>query len=438
MNEEQRKAIIEQASRRQQQKQVAPPTAAAPESGKASARVVRTTGDVQVRIVDANNPPTEPKRISRGGTRMQQAQAPGRGVVPMGARVVDPVERSQTTRMKTGRPAGVYGANVISEPAAKPPLGQALRTPMAPGGVDMKARIESMGRSAKGGAANISVEMLSHGALDDVTIIMSQHMRPETLAPQYQTLLASGAKDYNLICWINPAKQRLNDGLLQQIRHVKSNRDMGPWMRWTLVSAVPTKYTCVIDDDCLPGPQWLALARDRLEAAEQAGDKLVVAAAGTIYNSDRPDDVLLVGFESLRPEELDVDVGRGAWLMRTDHARAVLNYPFVGCPLATGLHVSAALQHEGVSIVVLPYQHGKRESWGMLEERKEPGSLSFRFDQEASAGQGPTAQQLKHADYDVYRSVGWEPRCVMLAAASTARMTVSELADAPSETTPAS
>ena len=188
---------------------------------------------------------------------------------------------------------------------------------------------------------------------------------------------------------------------------------MGPWFRWSLVSCVPTKYTLVIDDDCTPGPQWVSHAIQRLERGQAGVDKLVVAAAGVLYSSDKSDDVQLLGPESLHREETDVDIGRGAWLMPTDLARSVLNFPQVGSLLATSLHVAAATQREGAQLMVLPYPHNDRHAWGMQEAPQTAGSMSARIDNEARQGRGTTAAALRAADYDVFRSVGWEPLCVI-------------------------
>jgi hypothetical protein len=253
-----------------------------------------------------------------------------------------------------------------------------------------------------------------------VTVVMSQHLRPETLERQYRTLRSAGIDEGSMICWVNPAGVRLNDAFLGKIPHVRASTDMGPMMRWSLTSRIPTKYTLIIDDDCLPGPQWPRSAIERLERAEAEGHNVIVAAAGMIFQSDRFDDWVPVGPEATTREEMDVDLGRGAWLMRTDRARLVDQFPQLGSPLATPLHIAATMQHEGVSTIVLPYPHVPRDAWGMLEVPKPLGSMSSYIDRMAGQGQSPGSGELRRGDYEVYRDV-WEPLCVMRAAAATMR-----------------
>jgi len=461
MNEEDRQRILERARRSQAQNPYQPTETPAAAEPAPSARVVRTTGDVQVRIIDENNPPTEVRNHRGGVTVRPTGGGGGRGPMVLGAKISRPEDRTAGPRQRATRPHGVYGANVVvqqppSQPApAATPLGQALRTPQArppatggsapahgvpvaaAAGTPLQAQMDQFGQAVRAGTVphGVSVQPVAPAAavaamptaIDNLTVIMSQHARGELLDAQFRALQASGVREQQMLCWINPGGQRLNDALLsQRIPHVKASRDMGPWIRWILVSGVPTKYVLMLDDDCIPGPQWLRSALARIESAEATGEKIAIAAAGTIFQSDSFDSGMPIGPESLRREEMDVDTGRGAWLMHVEHARGVLAFPIVGCPLATQLHVAAALQHSGVAIVVLPFPHEKREMWGMLEPRKAVGSLSARFDMEAKSG-GPTSEQLHAGDYQVYRDIGWEPMCVMAAAADTARIEKDEL-----------
>ncbi len=464
MSPEARQRILDRAANRKAQNPAvadpAPVVPTGPVTPANAAAVAKATGktvaiargDVSIRVIDADNPPTQVQSQSRGpGVRQRPAGTPvQQGLRTVGARVVSQESQQPGPRVRGARGPGQYGATVRPPEgvAAAPPIGQALRTPLSTGvapqaplpaqavpgapGVqgaagaspDLTAQIQAMGAQQQrvGGAAGVApvgVAPVAAAQTPVVTVIMSQHQRPATLEVQYRTLAASGVGDGELWCWVNPSGVRLNDGLLGRVVRFSANRDMGPWFRWSLVSCVPTKYTLVIDDDCTPGPQWISHAIQRLERAAAEGDKLVIVAAGVSHSSDHVDDVQLLGPESLHREEIDVDIGRGAWLMSTDLARSVLNFPQVGSLLSTAIHVAAATQNEGAQLVVLPYPHNDRHAWGMQEAPQTEGSMSKRIDNEARQGQGPTAAALRTADYDVFRSVGWEPLCVIAASATT-------------------
>lgn len=454
LSEQERQEILRRAEERRasQQSTVSNP---APEAQPAAAagprpagppRVVGSHG-AEVRIVDRDSPRTEP-RLSRGGVVQHPVAAPAAGQKTYGARVVNPEDRHQGPRVRGATQPGVYGGRVVNQPAAQPmappmgtPMGPRLPPPSAPQPAaapapDLNAQISAMGAGMA--AANpgpgvplvtptVPMAGVAPGNLSGiVTAIMTQHMRPETLEQQHRALRASGLDENGLICWVNPVLgTRLNDALLGRIPHVRASSDMGPWMRWTLTSRIPTKYTLVIDDDCIPGPRWLSLAIERLERAEAQGDRIIVAAAGLIFQSDSYDDVIFMGPESRQREEVTVDLGRGAWLMHTHYARHIALFPTLGTGLATPIHIATALQKytEGgapapVGTIVLPYPHATREVWGMLDQPKVAGSMSSYFDREAAQGRGPTAAQIRQDDYAVYRD-WWEPLFAIQAAAST-------------------
>ncbi len=442
----------------------APPPAAAPGAAP-KARVVRTTGGAEVRVVDPDAPQTQPRVFNPGGgvTARQAPEGPTSGRAPLGARIVNPEVPS--TRVVQDQQDGVLGARIITpgaqvpgqQPAAPvPTLHQTLRTPLPaptappaappqgppPGGFQMtdelSAQVAALGaqQAAQAAGATPGAPIVSGAgagvpqspvapppapapstvgaSVGDVTAILSQHVRPDTLDPQYRALRAAGLEDDRLWVWVTPGGVKLNDGLIGRLRKFATNFDFGPYFRWSLTTCVDTKYVLIIDDDCTPGPQWLQLALQRLEQAEAMGQRIIISAAGKVYQNDAYNDVLHIGSQSLHRDEIVVDVGSGAWLMPTELARAVLAYPQIGSWLATPMHVAAAMQDAEAQIVVLPYIHNQNGSWGMLQAPRAAGSLSQRYDQQAQRSPGtPGAEQLRAADYDTFRHVGgWKPNCV--------------------------
>lgn len=416
MDAEERKRIIEASKKRREAAQQNPAVQAPAPQSPVSQPVIRATGGAEIRVIDENNPPTEVRTPFRGGVRAHQGAPIPAGPRVMGARVADPASLQPGPRVQGIRQAGQYGAQVVGGGApasAQPPAAAGIPGSPIPTAANpnLTAQIQAMGSNPSG--PGVRVADVGSAAALDVTVIMSQHMRPETLERQYRALSASGVVDPALWCWVNPSGARLNDRLLGRLCRFGANNDVGPWFRWSLVSMVSTQYVLVIDDDCTPGPQWLRIALDRLRQAESEGERLIIAAAGSSFTEDAYGKIEPIGPESLYRVEINVDLGRGAWLMPIDLARAVLAYPLIGSPLATSIHIAAAVQSEGASTIVLPYPHNQRELWGMLELPNQVGSISQQIDREATQGRGPTAQALRQIDYDVYRSAGWEPLCVL-------------------------
>lgn len=468
MNPERREQILKAAAASAAKEPGAPvasnPTPVAPAgpsaphgvtSGGKPKPYVRSSGDAVIRVIDENNPPTEVR--TRGpGIHQRPAGPPRQPGQPrvMGARVVSQSDLQPGPRARTARSPGQYGAVVRQESGAPAAISGAsvatsLRTPLTPNPSPApQPQAPSVPGAAPATASNLAASIASVGQQQartgspvapqvagpsPLTVIMSQHQRPDTLEGQYRALIASGLSEDKLWCWVDPAGVRLNDRLLGALVRFGGNRHMGPNFRWSLVACVSTKYVMVIDDDCQPGPNWIRSAIGRLEQAEADGERLVIAAGGIRYTADQHDQISLYGPESLHREEVYVDVGRGAWLMPTLLAQSVLVFPPVGSPLSTGIRVAAATQLEDAPTIVLPYPHNDSEVWGMLKVPQTQGSISERLDRGAQQNLNPPADAFRRGDYTLFRSpeIGWKPLCVLAAEAAA------EAAEAPTvETKP--
>lgn len=251
----------------------------------------------------------------------------------------------------------------------------------------------------------------------DLTVILAYHDRPALIEPQQRCLFAQSLQPQAKFAWVNASDQVAFSpsqlALVARLPHAKTNMDVGPWMRWGIASQCATKYVLVLDDDALPGTKWIEAAIARMESGTE---HMVVACAGQIYGSDEWDDVMLLGPTPEAPPtaEIEVDVGRGGWLMRTETARQIAAAPRAGEILSTGLHIAAVVQSLGGGIVVLPYGNDKN-LWGMVDPPKSEGSVSAWLDAQAqaSAGETPSADAVRADIYAAYREQGWEPWCVI-------------------------
>jgi len=271
---------------------------------------------------------------------------------------------------------------------------------------------------------------VARGPAVDLTVVLSYHARPDVIEPQQRLLVAQSITPRAVVAWINPHENRIAPHVLQTLMRmpcVQPNIDMGPWMRWGVASQAQTEFVAIFDDDAMPGPRWLEAAIARLLASNNEHD--VVAAAGLLYSSDQSADARAVGPERPPTEEVDVDVGRGAWVMRTATARLIASQQRPIDLLSTGLHVAAVVQEQDALTVVLPYGRD-HATWGMLEPPRQDGSVGQRVDQEFELQQAPhSAAELREIVFRAYREEGWMPWCVVLADSASDMDTVELEAD---------
>lgn len=363
----------------------------------------------------------------------QAADVRVRGAAPVsGAKM-----GASVTMHNASRATSVRGATIVGQsghPVAPPGIGpQPARQIPTPNQAPTRAW-------AGGATIPTATPTAAAAPIVDLTIMLSQRARPTLIERQRRAIDTSTVRPAAIACFVNPVGVQLNDRALAGIATIKAGYDMGPWMRWRFAEETETKYVLVLDDDCIPGLNWMRLALERLELAEQRGEKIVVAAAGHVYQSDSFDDVYPVGPEAPRLDEVIVDTGRGGWMLPREALSAILAYPRLGSMpasqrLAVGVHVAAALQDAGYHLVVLPFSPADKASWGMLESPLEQGSTSAMIDAQAKAQADYPATWYREDVYTKYRAADWETLVVM-ASAPTEQLDQNEFGVAPIHTTP--
>ncbi len=350
-----------------------------------------------------------------GPTESQNVRV--RGAAP----VAGPQMGASVRMHGAGRPTGARGATMVEH-------GQPVQ-PLAGIGPQPTRQIATPSQApnrAWGGAAAIpsAAPTAAAAPVIDLTIMLSQRARPTLFVQQRQAIDTSTVRPAALACFVNPVGVQLNDRAMNGIATIKAGYDMGPWMRWRFAQETETKYVLVLDDDCIPGINWIRCAYERLELAEQRGEKIVVGAGGTVYQSDNYDDVFPVGPEAPRVDEVLVDIVRGGWMMPRELITQILEYPRLGSTpgsqrLAVPIHVSAALQDIGYQIVVLSNSPADKASWGMREPPTDMGSTSQMIDEQAKQNRDYPSSWYRADVYAQYRAAGWEPIEVRAASSTT-------------------
>lgn len=259
----------------------------------------------------------------------------------------------------------------------------------------------------------------------DVTVILTCFERPQMYRQQLDALRNQTMQPAVTMAWVNTGSVPQDERAMSagEVVVIRSNVNMGPWVRFTMAREARTKYVCILDDDTIPGRGWIQACIERLEQAEadaiEAGDEedpgtYCIAAAGEVFRSDDPKNRYYIGPQSPRDEEMEVDIGRQGWFFRRDMIQAFLNYPRQGDgTIGWGLHFAAALQMLGVLTVVLPYEYENKEAWGMLQPASMENSLSSKLQAQAQAQGGKSLEYMRAEIYQAYRHVGWAPLVVL-------------------------
>ncbi len=183
---------------------------------------------------------------------------------------------------------------------------------------------------------------------------------------------------------------------LMKLTASRTAAPLGRHFRLALARTAQTKYVLLLEEDAMPGAQWLARAVAAMEEADSAElpfGPAVVACAGVLQGSESPDDTHPVGPELPRGEEsLEVDYGRGGWLFATEFIRVVEGLPRVGASSdSLGILIAFAAQQAGIPMVVMGYG-AHNENWGTVNPKQ----------------YGVDPQDAAQA-FEAYLGMGWEP-----------------------------
>jgi len=248
---------------------------------------------------------------------------------------------------------------------------------------------------------------------EDVTVILTTFERPAYLRRQLQALRSQTVQAKELWIWANAGEIQQDARTLSSVHALvfRCNGNLSGWPRFERALRANTKYVCILDDDTIPGPQWLEAAIERIRIAEKDPDMgtICVAAAGEIFRQDDASSSFNVGPQSPRGEEIEVDIGRQGWVFNKDLLRPfIVNQVPGDGRVGWDFHLAVNLQLQDVLTVVLPYEEGNTSQWGMLEAPTRERALTERLRAESERG-GKDMAHRRHELYSAYRQIGWEP-----------------------------
>ncbi|MGE0723173.1 MAG: glycosyltransferase family 2 protein [Alphaproteobacteria bacterium] len=146
------------------------------------------------------------------------------------------------------------------------------------------------------------------------------------------------------------------------VNYIHSDEDLGYFGRFAILPFVDTPFVAVIDDDLMPGREWLAYARDKV-----AAHGAVVSTCGTILPRQCFDLRVghIVGGSGDCPADTWVDFGCNSWMLRTDWARRFWTVPPAHLRNAEDMHFGAAMAEHGIGTLVPDQRAPERSGNGV-------------------------------------------------------------------------
>jgi len=239
----------------------------------------------------------------------------------------------------------------------------------------------------------------------DVTVVVATFRRGHLLRPQLQALADQSMRVRDILLWVNDwqGSSNLHDHEAEvQYNFIRARVNFGPWVRFLIANEVQTKYVCILDDDCIPGPGWIEACVKRLEEMEANEEQAVICAAGRVFQGDDPNAYSVVDAEHRNTDEELVDEGTKGWLMHTGMLDVFQTIPRAQSPVGWGMHMAAACQLAGVFQIVLPQS----------DDGRTVGALPVPDDEHSLSKMMPGYTDARQHAYQYYRDkqvAGWVP-----------------------------
>lgn len=242
----------------------------------------------------------------------------------------------------------------------------------------------------------------------DVTVIFTSWSRPGYLRPQYLAIAQQSRPPVSLYAYVNPPPLAAQPGMpildeevLASMMQTRNTVNLGPWPRFELANLLSTEYVVILDDDAIPGTDWL---EEAIRVVEE--ENVCVAVTGALYD-EKGNETLVGGvLPDGNPRETEktavVDVGRQGWVLKREwlglHFLAANRLKF-DRNYGWDVHLAATLQEAGIDTVVLPYGDDS-STWGTTAIEQGDGLRTIEGREEAMA-------ELRQA----YRDSGWTLQC---------------------------
>ena len=192
-----------------------------------------------------------------------------------------------------------------------------------------------------------------------ITVILNLYNRPENLAEQMEAVLTQTLKPDKVIIWDNSNTGRCLYPDFGNIVHIRSSHNFKYHGRFAAALLSETDYVAILDDDTIPGDEWLENC-----LYWHLKTQGLIVGIGVIYN-DRNDyfNQKRAGWGNAvrKPCAVitEVDLGGHAWFFPYSYLHYFWSERLASLDSGEDHHFSYVLQRNGIKTYVPPqiYDH---------------------------------------------------------------------------------
>jgi len=205
-----------------------------------------------------------------------------------------------------------------------------------------------------------------------ITAVLTLYKRPHTLIEQLYAVQNQSVPPENVIIWKNYAEgvvmPEIPTELKKNVIIIDSSKNFGVWARFTIGLLVNSKYTCVFDDDTIPGLDWFKNCIETMKTHRGLlGTIGLRFLKGNSYTTHPR-----IGWDGPNDTPQQVDIVGHAWFFETTWLSYLWQYkPNYDNMLVSGEDIgfSYCLQKFGINTYVPPHPQNNINMWGSNREK---------------------------------------------------------------------
>ena len=211
--------------------------------------------------------------------------------------------------------------------------------------------------------------------MNEVTVILSGYKRIYALEKQYEAILNQSVKNLDIFFWLNLTdtnNAQVPQYIIDNCNSVISNTNFGVWGRFAIALNAVTPYICIIDDDTIPGKDWIQNCLNTI-----SNHNGIITTRGVIMTKDNdrsypmPQSYKAHGWCNPNEEVMKVDMGCHCWFFHKNLLRAFWAEMPETTPMNYGedMHLSyVAQKHFGLNTYVAPHPKDNMDMWGSMPD----------------------------------------------------------------------
>lgn len=198
-----------------------------------------------------------------------------------------------------------------------------------------------------------------------VDVILNCYRRTRWLTEQIESVRNQTVDVGNIFAWRNQSEQEIPQELQDQMVFANCNRNLGVWSRFAFALNSTADYICVLDDDTIPGENWIQNCLDTMEKTPGLLGTVGVLFGDKHYSWQK---LRRVGWCDPNEETTKVDIVGHSWFFPRELLSVLWReLPHVDIPPIVGedIHFSHMIQkYTEFATYVPPHPKDDLSMWG--------------------------------------------------------------------------